>query len=60
METRFELQIEEVLAGTGKLVSYNLHSTTTEASDTILAKLVECIGVRTGDLRNSMNSQRRP
>ena len=36
METRFESQIEEVLAATEELVSYNLHS---EVSDAILAKL---------------------
>ena len=39
MEIRFESQIEGVLAATEKLVSYNLHITTTGASDVIPAKL---------------------
>lgn len=39
METRFELQIEGVLAATEKLVSYHLHNPTAEAHNGNLARL---------------------
>ena len=39
METRFESQIEGVLTATERLVSYNLHIHTAEASNAIPARL---------------------
>jgi len=39
METTFESQIEEVLTAMERLVSYNLHILTAEASNATLARL---------------------